>query len=228
MNTTTHGKDGAHRPVYVWDPMVRIFHWATVLLLAFSWYAAEAEDDWLEYHMWSGYAILTLLLARLAWGFVGTTYARFGSFLHAPGAVLRDLLTLHWRKGYRVTTGHTPLGGVNVVLLFVCLLVQIGTGLFANDDVFTEGPLYGWVSKNTSDTLTALHHYNFNVLLALVALHVAAVFYHLIHRRENLIAPMITGYKKMAGDAAPATAFRPLLAAVVLAVAAGLVYLLVR
>lgn len=228
MNSTMHGKNGGQRPVYVWDPAVRIFHWATVLLLGFSWYAVEAQDDWLEYHMWAGYAILTLLLARLAWGFVGTTYARFGSFLHSPRAVLRDLLSLHSRRSHRAMAGHTPLGGVNIVLMIVCLLVQIGTGLFANDDVFTEGPLFQLVSKNTSDTLTAIHHLNFNVLLTLVVLHVTAVFYHLVHRRENLIGPMITGYKKMAGDVTPATAFRPLLATALLALSASLVYLLVR
>lgn len=72
-----------------------------------------------------------------------------------------------------------------------------------------------------------MHHYNFNALLLLVGLHIAAVFYHLIRRRENLIVPMVTGRKKMAGDIAPATVFRPALAAALLGAAAFAVYLLV-
>jgi cytochrome b len=227
MNFITRAQDGK-RPVYVWDPVVRIFHWATVLLIGFSWYSAEIADDWLKYYMWSGYAILTLLLARIAWGFVGTRYARLGSFLPSPRAALRELLSLHRRKSDEVSIGHTPLGGINIVLMVICLLAQLGTGLFANDDVFSEGPLAHLVSKNTSDTLTALHEYNFNVLLILIALHIAAALYHLIYRRENLITPMITGYKHLAGDTAPTAAFKPLLATIVLAIAASLVYLLVR
>lgn len=226
-----HDRDGrqgeTNGRVYVWDPLVRVFHWSLVLLIAFSWSSAELGGNWMQYHMWSGYAILTLALARVAWGFLGTSYARFGSFIHPPRAVIEDLASLHQREGRRYT-GHTPLGGLNIILLLACLLVQAGTGLFANDDIFTEGPLYGWVGKDTSDWLTMIHHYSFNLLLLLVALHVAAVLYHLLRRGENLIVPMMTGYKKMAGDAVPATAFRPAVAAALLGAAAAAVYLLVR
>ena len=223
-------ESGGIRPegarIYVWDPLVRLFHWSLLVLIAFSWYSAETGGNWMQYHMWSGYAVLTLVLVRIAWGFLGTSYARFGSFVHPPRAVIEDLATLHRREGRR-HVGHTPLGGVNIVLLLLCLLVQAGTGLFANDDIFTEGPLYRWVGKDTSDWLTMIHHYNFNVLLALIGLHVAAVLYHLVRRRENLIAPMVTGYKKIAGDAAPATSFRPAIAAALFGAAAAAVYLLV-
>lgn len=215
-----------HMDVYIWDPLVRLFHWSLVILVAFSWYSAETGGNWMQYHMWSGYAILTLVLVRVAWGFVGTSYARFGSLLHRPRAVFEDLRSLPLRDARR-HAGHTPLGGINIALLLICLLIQAGTGLFANDDIFTEGPLYRLVGKDTSDWLTAVHHYNFNALLLLVGLHIAAVFYHLIRRRENLIVPMVTGRKKMAGDIAPATVFRPALAAALLGAAAFAVYLLV-
>lgn len=218
-----------HRRVYVWDPLVRIFHWGLVALLGFSWYAGSTGGNMMEYHMWSGYAVLTLVLARIVWGFIGTSYARFRSFLHAPRAILTDLFTMHRRESGVRVVGHTPLGGVNIVLLLACLLIQAGTGLFANDDIFTEGPLYPLIGKDTSDWLTMIHHYNFNVLLVLVGLHVTAVLYHLLHRRENLIVPMVTGYKKVAGTfAVPATPFRPALALAIVAVVAGSVWLLLR
>lgn len=216
-----------HAGVYVWDPLVRLFHWSLVILLGFSWFAAETGGNWMQYHMWSGYTILTLVLVRIAWGFLGTSYARFSSVLHPPRAVIEDLRLLPRREARRFA-GHTPLGGINIVLLLICVLLQAGTGLFANDDIFTEGPLYAWVDKDASDWLTMVHHYNFNVLLLLVGLHVAAVFYHLIRRRENLIVPMVTGLKKTAGDAAPATVFRPVLATALLGAAASVVYLLVN
>lgn len=220
-------QEQTHTVVHVWDPLVRIFHWTLALLIVLSWYSVDVAEDWMEYHMWSGYAVLTLVLLRIGWGFIGTTYARFGSFLHSPRAIAADLFSLHRREG-RHFTGHTPLGGINIVLLLLCLLVQAGTGLFANDDVFTEGPLYRWVGKDTSDWLTMIHYYNFNVLLALIGLHIAAVFYHLIRRRENLIAPMLTGRKKIAGNPVPATKFRPGIAATLFGAAALAVYLLIR
>lgn len=226
--TVGHGQAiTAGGEIYVWDPLVRIFHWSLVGLIAFSWTSATLAGNWMQYHMWSGYAILTLLLVRIAWGFVGTRYARFTSFIHPPSVVIEDLRTLP-RRDAREFLGHGPLGGINVVLLIACLLVQAGTGLFANDDIFTEGPLYGLVSKDTSDWLTWVHHTNFNVLLVLAGLHIAAVFYHLVRRGQNLIVPMLTGYKKMAGDVAPADTFRPLRAVVLIAAAAFAVWLLVR
>jgi cytochrome b len=79
--------------------------------------------------------------------------------------------------------------------MLISLLIQAGTGLFANDDILTEGPLFGWVSKRTSDWLTGIHHLNQKVLLVLIVIHVGAVFFYLIARRENLISPMITGTK---------------------------------
>ncbi len=233
MNTSrehTHNDDSGEQTytvVRVWDPLVRIFHWSLVTLIILSWYSADVAEDWMEYHMWSGYAVLTLLLLRVGWGFFGTTYARFGSFLHSPRVIIAELSSLHRRSG-RHFVGHTPLGGINIVLLLLCLLVQVGTGLFANDDIFTEGPLYRWVGKDTSDWLTAIHYYNFNVLLTLIGLHIAAVFYHLIRRRENLIAPMFTGRKKIAGNPVPAAKFRPGIAAALFSVATLAVYLLIR
>jgi cytochrome b len=217
--------------VKVLDLPVRVFHWVLAALVCFSWWSGTQGGDPLlmNYHLWSGYSILTLLLFRIAWGFVGSTHARFSDFLYGPRAIIEFIKTLPRRDAARFA-GYNPLGGLSVLLIFVCIALQIGTGLFANDDIVTEGPLYKWVSKGTSDLLTTLHSYNFYVILALVSLHIAAVLFHLVYKSENLFAPIFTGNKLLSQDAAGAEAYDPRLglALLVIGVAALLVYLLVR
>ena len=123
---------------------------------------------------------------------------------------------------------HNPLGGWSVAALLTVLLVQAGTGLFANDDIATEGPLYGWVSKAASDWITQVHKFNAGIIEALIVLHLAAVLFHLIYKRDNLLVPMLTGDKQCDAAHGP-PGMRPLwLAAVPAALAAAAVYFLVR
>lgn len=93
--------------------------------------------------------------------------------------------------------GHNPLGAWSIVAMLVLLLIQAGTGLFANDDILIEGPLYAWVSKGTSDWLTTIHRFNFNLLLLVIAVHLSAVLFYLLVKRENLIRPMLSGRKRL-------------------------------
>ena len=150
----------------------------------------------MTWHMYSGYAILTLVLFRIAWGVVGSTHARFSSFIYGPSRVIAYVFK---RPLLRSVTylGHNALGGWMVVVLLVCLLVQAGTGLFANDDIVTDGPLVKWISKELSDRITGMHHLGFNVLLALAALHIGGALFYLFVKKDNLIAPMFTGVKKV-------------------------------
>jgi cytochrome b len=198
------------------------------VLVAFSFVTAQIGGNAMQYHEWSGFTILTLVLFRLLWGFVGGTHARFVDFLRGPRAVLKYAGAL-LRGKPRFIAGHNPVGGWMVLALLLCLLVQTGTGLLANDDIMLEGPLAKHVSKETSDLLTAVHHGNFAVLATLVGLHVAAAFYYLVVKRENLIRPMFSGRKQPPQDAdvPPATGGSTLLAALLLAVCAGGVWLLV-
>ena len=211
--------------VPVWDVPVRLFHWMLVLLIAFSWLAAEM--DWMTWHMYSGYTILTLVLFRILWGFVGSTHARFSDFLCGPRTLIGYVKTLPSRTAVKFA-GHNPLGGISVVLILLCVLVQAGTGLFANDDIINEGPLFKHVSKELSDWLTTIHKYNFNVLLALIGLHIAAVLYYLFWKSENLIKPMFTGRKHLPAGVAPAAMRGVGLAAVLLAVCAAGVWFLIN
>ena len=210
--------------VRIWDLPVRLFHWLLLLLVCFSWYCGE--QGIMDWHKRSGYAILTLLLFRLAWGLVGSTTARFGSFVKGPAAALAYARAL--RAGTPLPSlGHNPLGGWMVVALLAVLLLQAGTGLFANDDILTEGPLAKLVSKDASDWLTGIHEANFNLLLVLVALHIAAALFYFFVKGENLILPMITGRKRIEAKASGLRFRSPFLALVALALAAALVWWIV-
>lgn len=227
MKNSTSSKT-AYTPVPVWDLPTRLFHWLLVVLVAAAFATAKTGGNAMIYHEWCGSAILALLLFRLVWGLIGSGPSRFASFLVGPAAVLRYALTLFSRDAGRHLS-HNPLGGWSVAALLLVLFLQAGTGLFANDDIATTGPLYPWVGKALSDRLTVIHLLNQNVIVALVVLHIAAVLFHLIYKRENLITPMITGVKAWLNEA-PASAFqKPVwLAALAAIVSAVAVYVLVR
>jgi cytochrome b len=188
--------------VPVWDIWVRLFHWTLVSLIAFSWWSGSEGGTVMQYHMLSGYAILTLVLFRVLWGMVGSTHARFADFVRGPKTVLAAARELISREPMPYA-GHNPVGGWMVVALLMALAVQAVTGLFSNDDILTEGPLYRHVSKGVSDWLTGIHDANFNVILALSAVHVLGVLHHWIVKRENLVSAMFTGRKHLA-EAPPA------------------------
>ena len=214
----------------VWDVPVRLFHWALVLLFAFMFFSGKSGSDWMEWHMRSGYAILALVLFRILWGFAGSTHARFSSFLAGPAACIQSLKHMLARQPSPYP-GHNPLGGWMVLVLLLALLVQTGTGLFANDDLLSEGPLAALISKAMSDQISRIHSWNFNLLLLLAGLHLIAVLYHAGFMKENLIGAMFTGVKHLPAAAAGSVAARfasPWLALVLLAVAALAVYLIVK
>lgn len=173
----------------VWDLPVRLVHWALLLAVLGAWLTRELEGDWFAWHTRFGYAVAILASWRVLWGFVGTRHARFANFVRGPSAVLRYL-----RERVQ-PAGHNPLGAVGVVLMLGLLLAQAGTGLFANDQVFETGPLFGYVEVATSDRLTTIHKQVFDVLVVVIGVHVLAVFAHLFLQRDNLIRPMITGRK---------------------------------
>jgi cytochrome b len=217
------------RAVKIWDVPVRLFHWVLVVLFLFSFLSGKMKGNWMEWHMYSGYAILALVLFRIVWGFAGSTHARFSSFLAGPMAGARYARKL-LSKSPAPVAGHNPLGGWMVIILLLSLLTQTATGLFANDDIAIEGPLYKLVSKEVSDRLTTIHYYNFNLLLALVAAHVAAVAFHVLVKKENLVTAMFTGARTFHPDSeiAPARFASPRLAIVLFLVAVVAVYLIVK
>jgi cytochrome b len=225
-NTTTDINNQRIITVLVWDPPTRIFHWLLVAGVIVSIVTGNIGPNGMQYHMLSGYAILVLLLFRIVWGFVGSPTSRFSNFIKGPSTVFVYVTSLP-KKDERPHLGHNPLGGWSIVVMLLVLFVQAGTGLFANDDIFTEGPLYLWVSKETSDFLTGIHLLNRFVLGAVLATHVIAVLFYLFYKGDNLIKPMITGVKRWYAPAEPATG-NNWLAAVVFALAGLAVFLLIR
>lgn len=214
------------RRIPLWDAPVRLFHWSLVALVVFSFVTGQVGGGWLEWHMKSGYTILVLLLFRLAWGMVGSDTARFASFVRGPMAAWRYARALR-SPGQPRTIGHNPLGGWSVLAMLVVLLAQAISGLMADDEIATQGPLAVKVSNAVVAKMSALHAYNPWTLVALVALHVAAVAYYQWGRRVDLIGPMVHGAVTVETEMA-APAQRPAwLAALLLATAAAAVYALV-
>jgi cytochrome b len=191
---------GEIRKIRVWDLPTRLFHWSIVLLVGVLWYTGKTGGlDEMTIHMWAGYAVLALLLFRLAWGVIGTRSSRFAEFVRGPVSAFRYARGLA-RREKRPVVGHNPLGGWMVVLLLISLLVQTMSGLFADDEIFTTGPLAGKVSGEVVSFMTWVHDGNFNLLLALAAVHVTAVLLYRFVLRDNLIRPMITGRKVVPAD----------------------------
>lgn len=182
--------------VRVWDWPVRIVHWAMALLLVALLTTAKIGGDAMEWHMRAGESMLALVLFRAVWGFAGSSYARFSSFVRGPRAVIayaRSIL----RPPHELHVGHNPLGGWMVIALLLALLFQTGTGLFTNDDVLTEGPLVRLITKDLSDKITGFHHRNAWIVIALATAHIGAVLFYLMALKENLIRPMIHGTKTL-------------------------------
>ena len=178
----------AVRKVAVWDLPTRLFHWLLVALIGFSWWSAE--ERLIEWHMWSGFAILTLLVFRLLWGLVGSSTAKFANFIRGPRTVLGYLRGVKTWKGI----GHNPLGALSVLVLIALLFFQVGTGLIQIDtDDFLEGPLAHLVSFDTAEEAHDLHEASFDLLLILIGIHVAAILFYHVALGKRLVGPMITG-----------------------------------
>ena len=189
--------------VRVWDVPTRIFHWLLLALVVTSVITGKFDSilgaGALEWHRRSGLAILGLLLFRILWGFVGGTHARFASFLRGPRAVVRYAKELSAGGEVSESAGHNPLGGWSAVAMLGALALQAGTGLFlVQEDYAFVGPLAHLVPRSVSDRLNAIHQFNFYVIAALVAAHVAAVVFYTVVKRQELVGAMLTGRKRLA------------------------------
>jgi cytochrome b len=213
------------RRIKVWDLPVRLFHWAIVVLIFLAW--ATQEWNRMDWHVWIGYTILTLLLFRIVWGLIGSDTARFAQFLRSPLAALAHLSHITRREADQ-EIGHNAAGGWMVLVMLLLIAVQACTGLFANDDGSTEGPLMHFVSKDRSDWLSHIHSLNFTLIEIVIALHIVAVLAYAVLKRQNLVRPMITGTKQLRGDVAAPRLVSPVWALLTLAIAAGVVAWVVR
>jgi cytochrome b len=186
----------AAAPVKLWDLPVRLVHWSFVALLPALWWTAE--NGKIETHIQLGMVMLILVLFRILWGLFGSSTARFAHFVRGPIGVGRYMRGLFGKDGEPIV-GHNPLGALSVVALILLLGAQVVFGLFASDtDGLYYGPLNSLVGYDAAEKLTEWHELGFNVILAVVVLHVAAIAFYFAVKRDNLVGPMITGRKRYA------------------------------
>ena len=181
------------KSVRVWDLPTRVFHWALLACVVGLVITGKIGGGTIDWHARLGYAVLTLLLFRLVWGFVGGRWSRFASFIYSPRSLMQYL---KGRAHPDHLVGHNPLGAGSVFAMLLVLAAQISSGLISDDEISFTGPLNKWVSS-ADGLLATWYHKEVGqfLLLGLVALHVAAIVFYLRKKRENLIYPMVVGDK---------------------------------
>ncbi|MBT2129525.1 cytochrome b/b6 domain-containing protein [Aliiroseovarius lamellibrachiae] len=181
--------------VRIWDPALRVFHWALAAAVIVTWGLGKFGPAIMTLHMYLGYAVIGLLAFRLIWGGVGPNPARFSHFLFGPKKTLAYAATLPKRRP-SYWPGHNPIGALSVFGLLAILGAQVATGLISDpDDFLNVGPLAKYVSFETARLANGWHHRLSLVVLLLVGLHIAAILYYRFWKREDLVTPMITGQK---------------------------------
>ncbi|MBD1548660.1 cytochrome b/b6 domain-containing protein [Roseibium aggregatum] len=193
--------------VRVWDPLVRIFHWALVAAFAIAWLTA---DELQPLHEIAGYIVAGLIAFRVLWGVLGTRYARFTQFLRGPATTARYLSeTLHGREARYI--GHNPAGAVMIVAMLLTLSGTAFTGWLIADparqaflpdlppivaSAQADEDEYGERGGEREDAIEELHEVFANLMLLLVALHLGGVAFASLRHRENLARAMVTGSKR--------------------------------
>ena len=194
----------ALRAVRIWDLPTRLFHWALAAAVTALAITGQVGGNALVWHMRLGLLVMALLVFRLLWGLVGGRWSRFASFVRRPEAVWRYLRGPH-RSDDHFEVGHNPLGALSVLALIALLLLQVATGLVADDEIASTGPLNRFVSNATGLAAAAWHTgWGRWGLVALVALHLVAIGVYR-WRGVNLIKPMINGDKLLPAAVPPST-----------------------
>ena len=200
--------------IRLWDLPTRIFHWGLVAAVSTAFVTAKIGGEWMELHGKAGLAIVGLLVFRVTWGIIGSTHARFLNFAPSP-AKLRAYL-----KGQWTGSGHNPLGALSVFALLGILLLQAVSGLFSDDEISFNGPFSALIDSSLSHRLTGLHHQISNFLLSLLVLHIIAIVFYLWFKKNNLVKPMVTGWKEgRAEESANKASLSAFIAAALIAVA---------
>jgi len=211
------------RKTKVWDIGTRLFHWLLAISFGLSVYSAFQDKFgiYADMHLYAGLAILVLVVWRIVWGFVGSETSRFSQFVKSPQHTLRYLTA-----STTPPIGHNPLGGYSVLLMLLLLLAQASLGLFASDDMLFSGPLSAHAGAAAGD-IRDIHALLGRILMAVVALHLTAVFWYSIRHKAKLIWPMLTGFKTLDENEKSPAIKSPWLAAGVLLIVLATLYGLV-
>lgn len=178
----------------IWDLPLRIFHWLLVLSIGAAWYTSNQDNNLIEYHLLVGYFSLGLIVFRILWGFLGTTHAKFINFFPSLNKITSYIRSFNQPEPLHYT-GHNPLGSLMVFFMLITLFLQAVSGLFMNDDIYTSGPYYGSINSHVESILVYIHRNGFNVILAAIALHIAAVIFYERVKKQAIISSIITGKK---------------------------------
>ena len=193
--TNTPQNDPTLERIRLWDPALRLFHWALVLCVVTAWGLGKFGPDIMTLHFYFGYAISALLAFRLIWGLVGPQSARFLHFIYGPTTTIKYFARILKREP-SYWPGHNPAGALAAFALLAILVAQVATGLTADpDDYINVGPLAEFVGSDNASLAVKYHHLLASLLMIVVILHVAAIGFYKVWKRENLIHPMITGWK---------------------------------
>ena len=176
--------------IRVWDLPTRLFHWALVLCVLGLVITGNVGGDAMVWHFRFGYTVLSLLIFRVLWGFAGGLWSRWSALRSSPFSVWSSL-----RQPSGVAQpGHSALGSLSVVALLTFLLMQVGTGLISDDEIATAGPFVPWVSSSLSALATHWHTQTGKfLLLSLIALHIAAIWFYRRFKHLHLTRTMVTG-----------------------------------
>jgi len=182
------------KTVRIWDLPTRLFHVALALCVTGAIVSVKLGGLWMDWHVRLGIASLALVTFRIIWGLIGPRYARFAQFYTSP------LNTWAYFKAPTKSAGHNPLGAWSVFGMLAIIGWQGVSGLFANDDILTQGPFAALVSSAWSDRLTGLHQFNELFLYAAIGLHLAAIAFY-TYKGQRLLMPMLHG--DVQADAVP-------------------------
>lgn len=174
--------------VKVWDGFIRCFHWFLVASIAVLY--VSIEEGMIELHFVAGFFTLALIITRLIWGIIGSKTAKLSALIYSPKAVLSNL------KKNTDTLGHSASGSYMVLLFFVLILLQLFSGMMSSDGILTDGPLAKYISSDTIDLATDLHHLNFDILMYAIVIHVLAIVIYRL-KGKRLVKAMITGEKEV-------------------------------
>lgn len=200
MSTTQNDLPEGVERVRIWDRGLRLFHWALVICVVTGWVLGRFGPSIMTLHFYFGYAVIGLVVFRLIWGLVGPLPARFVHFIYGPASTLRYLRGIRARKP-SYWPGHNPVGALSVFALLAILIFQTTTGLFSDpDDYINVGPLADTVDSSTAQFMNRLHYRGSLAILALVGLHLGAIAFYKLWKREDLVRPMITGWKLVKRD----------------------------
>jgi cytochrome b len=180
----------AQSRIRIWDLPTRIFHVVFACSVVGAIISAKVGQAWIEWHVRFGIATLALLIFRIVWGLIGPRYARFSQFVCGPVTVWRYITQTS--PDSNKIPGHNPLGALSIIAMLAIIGVQAVTGLFANDDILTQGPFAQYVSDTISAFMTGIHQLNEKFVFAIIGLHLIAILIYTL-KGQKLIAPMVHG-----------------------------------